>query len=97
MTDMTAAQTALSVDNGPETPTADGPSDAQETATEAPIRSSDAQHAETAARLALDAVRVELAGLRAERDGPIAERIRSLVADEDRLRRVVAIFDKATP
>jgi hypothetical protein len=97
MTDMTAAQAALSIDNGPETPTADGPDDAQETATETPMRtfSSEARSAEASVRSALASVRAELAAARAERDGPMAERIRQLVADEERLRRCAVVFDRS--
>lgn len=69
---------------------------AQETAEERPLRtfSDDARTAESVTRVALAAVRKELADLRAERDGPLAERIRRLVADEVRLARCVAVYDR---
>ena len=69
---------------------------APEGATEAPLRSfsPDARTVEQATRTALVNVRAELAELRAERDGPLAERIRQLVADEERLRRCVVVFDR---
>lgn len=80
------------------------PADAQETPTETPLRSfsPDARTAEEVTRVALAAVRSELAQLRTHRDGPLADRIRQLVDDEDRLRRSLAAYQprrtrEATP